>query len=488
MHRIAKAAWTGASAFLGLISTGAATTAVETLHALKGITVIDVRSGAIAPDQIVVWDRTRILEAGPVAATAIPAGATVHDGTGLFVMPGLWDMHVHLSPRHRSDAVALPMLVAHGVTAVRDMGDETIVDDPSYSAIPVKRAWDAEARAYRRVGPRIMAFGSVSIDGPRAGSPLPRFFDAATPEQAKSVVQFLVDERSADFIKMYNRFPRDSYFALMAEARRQKIPVAGHKPMSVSFVEAADAGQRSIEHSREILLDSFAGAEEARRHPSAAGPSAEYLRTVLSDHDPSLLRENLAAMVRNGTYYCPTHLTREFDARAFDPAYVSDPRLQYVPASLKTRWLNDVTLTRAKTADEANRRSFADFMVKGLAVTAQAHALGVNLLVGTDSGDSFVFHGSAVHDEMALMVRAGLSPLEVLRCATINPPRYFNRSDDFGAVAKGKIADLLILGSNPLQNIGNTRNIAAVVANGRWFGPRELDDLKKAVAVAAALE
>ena len=286
---------------VALAATFAAASAVELppsdVVALQGVTIVDLANGRLEPGQTVVWDRSRIVTAGPSASVRVPPDAKLIPGEGRFLMPGLWDMHVHLmfdidAPKISEEQV-LPLFIANGVTAVRDMSD---VDSDDYrrSAIPIKRRWDAEARAGLRTGPRIVAMGTFAVDGPGSipqdGS-VPRFLGAGTPQDARKLVRFFVDEGKADFIKVYSRIPRDSYFALMDEARRAGIVVAGHKPLAVSYVEAANAGQKSMEHAREMLLDSFPGAQDLQRNPAERNLPPQRLEQILEAHDPRMLRE-----------------------------------------------------------------------------------------------------------------------------------------------------------------------------------------------------
>jgi imidazolonepropionase-like amidohydrolase len=481
-------AWASAIALclMGGQLAGAQTAEPDTF-ALRDVSVVDLRAGTTRAGQTVVWERSRIVTVAPAASVRLPPNARVVAGEGRFLLPGLWDMHVHLlldaKLQSFTEASVLPAYIAHGVTAVRDMADLDI-EHPRESAAPLKKRWDAEARAGLRIGPRIVATGSFIVDGPREPGTFPRrpaFFDAATPADARKLVHFLADEGAVDFIKVYSRLPRDSYFALLEEARRAGVIVAGHKPLAVSYVEAADAGQKSMEHAREMLLDSFPGATDLQRLPAERNLPPVRLKQILDTHEPRMLRDIFDAMLRNGAYYVPTHLTRLFDwkAAAGDAAYLNDARLRTVPEPTRTEMRKDVERTQARAAAPGDADVYRAFFEKGLEVTRLAHQAGVKLMVGTDSGDSYCFHGSGLHDEMAWMVRSGLSPLDVLRAATQVPAEYMNRSQDFGAVEAGKMADLVLLDRNPLVDIAHVRAIRAVVFNGRLFDRPALDAMAK---------
>lgn len=475
MLAVAAGLWIGGGA-------GAAQESEPDVRAFTGVTLVDLRNGQLHHDHTVVWDRSRIVAAGPGAVVRVPAGARVIPAGGRFLIPGLWDMHVHI--REGADAaageLALPLFLVNGVTGVRNM---------SGAGQGEIEALEYAIRAGTRVGPRIVASGSVAINGPGTARPgWPDFFDAATPEQARKLVRFLHDERKVDFIKVYSGIPADAYFAMMDEARRFGMIVAGHKPLAVSFVEAADAGQKSMEHAREILLDSFPGAGELQDNPTERNLPPSRLNEILAAHDPRMLQEIFTAMVRNEAYYVPTHLTRLFDwkATADDRAYLDDPRLELLtPAAVENAW-RDVALTRARARrGPEDARIYEAFFLKGLEATRLAHQAGVKVMVGTDSGDSWCFPGSGLHDEMGLLAQAGLSPLDILQAAIVTPTEYVGRTAEFGAIAPGHVADLVLLDENPLEDIRNARKIQTVVFNGRVFDRAALDRLQEEVAAKA---
>lgn len=468
----------------GAVVSGTVQAADPDVLALSNVTVVDLDSGQLHTDQTVVWERSRIVTVGNSVAVVVPADALLIEGKGRYLIPGLWDMHVHV--RAHPDVAAhtersvLPLFIAHGVTAVRDMGDEG-GEDHRDSSVPAKHRWDFDARAGLRIGPRIVAAATFAVNGPRGRGAKPGFLNTATPAQARKLVRFLKDEGAADFIKMYNGIARDAYFALMDEARRLGIAVSGHKPLAVDLVEAVDAGQRSIEHARALLLDSFPGAQVLQRSGDDRNRLPLGLQEVLAGHDPAMLQAMFDAMIRNDTYYTPTHITRLFDwkAAANDRAYLEDPRLELLTEAGRAGTARDVAQTRRKAAQPGHAEIYRAFFEKGLEVTRLAQQAGVSILAGTDAGDSYCFPGSGLHDELGWLVRAGLTPLQALRTATVNPARYMGRSHDFGSIGAGKLADMVLLERNPLQDIANVRSVDAVVMNGRLFDRASIEQMKR---------
>lgn len=441
--------------------------------AFVGATVIDVERGAAAPGRTVLVDRGRIAAVGADGAVALPARTLRIDARGKFLVPALWDMHTHVFAV--SPLLDLPLYVAYGVTSVRDMQGCPSEGDPFIACAADKRRWTREALEGRRVGPRIVASTSFMANGPGMRERLPgvpHFFGTETPEEARAFVRHQA-ARGVDAIKVYDRLPRGAYFALVDEARRLGLEVVGHRPLGVSAAEAAAAGQRSIEHARLFLHEAYPGSA-ALRAAAEAGTWREDRRRMVDEHDPALAREIFAAMAVHGTWYVPTHLTRWSDAYADHPSVREDTLLRYLHPLMKWQWLEDVDATVAADTSAEGRRAYRDFYHKGLELTGAAHRTGVKVLAGTD----YVVPGADLHRELEELVKAGLTPAEALRAATLDPARYFAEEDRYGSVAPGKVADLVLLDADPLRDVRNTRRIRAVVFNGNLYDRPALDGLQ----------
>ena len=443
--------------------------------AIRGVAVVDVTSGAVRANRTVLVRDGRIAAVRPAGDVAIPAGMRVVDGRGLFAIPALWDMHAHVLAI--SPLLDLPMYVAWGVTNVRDMQGCPAPDDPFIACAGDKRRWSREAAAGLRVGPRVVETSSFMANGPGMAARLgevPAYFDTATPEQARAFVRHFAG--SADTIKVYDRIPRAAYLALVDEARAHGMAVVGHRPHAVGAVEAAQH-QRSIEHARFLLHESFDGAAALR---AAAGTPAwkEDRRAMVDRHDPARARLILAAMHDAGTYYVPTHLTRWADAFADRPEVREDPALRYVHPLLQRQWREDLDEILAADSGQAARRAYVDFYRKGLELTAAAQRAGVRIMAGTD----YIAPGLDVHRELEHLVRAGLTPAQALQAATVTPALYADRAHDHGAIDAGRVADIVLLDADPLQDIRNTRRIHAVVFGGAFYDRDALGAIKAHVA------
>ena len=436
--------------------------------AITGVAIVDVRAGRVVAAQTVLVENGRIQAVGHAGSLTIPPAARVIDGRGRFLMPALWDMHTHVYAI--SPLLDLPLYIAYGVTNVRDLQGCPTPDDPFAACAEDKRRWTAEALTGARIGPRIVESTSWMANGPgmvgRLGD-VPPYFDTATPEQARQFVRHFAP--TVDAIKVYDRIPRAAYFALVDEARRLGVDVVGHRPRSVSAIEAA-ANQKSIEHARFILQESV---------PASATPrsDSENRRRMLDEHDPARAREIFAAMVRHGTWYVPTHLTRWSDAYADHASVRNDPLLRYLHPLMKRQWLEDLDELVAEDPSAEARETYRQFHRKGLELTGAAHRAGVKVLAGTD----YIVAGADLHRELQQLSMAGLPTMDVLRSATLLPAQYFGLEDRYGSIEQGNIADLLLLDGDPVADIRNTQRIAGVVFDGHYYDRAALDAISQLV-------
>ena len=430
--------------------------------AIRNVAIVDVSGARLVRGQTVLVDAGRVAATGPEGSVALPPGAVTLDGRGKYVLPALWDMHVHVYAI--SPLLDLPLYIRYGVTNVRDMQGCPRPGDPFIACPEDKRRWSAEAVAGRRVGPRIVATTSFMANGPGmlARVPgVPAFFETGTPEEARAFVRHFAGRVEA--IKVYDGLPRAAYFALVDEARRLGLDVVGHRPHAVSALEAA-AHQKSIEHGRFVLHESFAGSAALRARGGTAA-WREDRRRMVAEHDPAAARAIFQAMARAGSWYVPTHLTRWRDAYADDARVREDSLLRYLHPLMRWQWLEDIDATVSAAPAPEDRAAYRAFYHKGLELTGAAHRAGVPLMLGTD----YIVAGADVHRELALLVEAGLSPAAALHAATVAPATYAGLGGQYGAVARGRVADLLLLDANPLEDIRNTRRIAAVVFRGRLY-------------------
>lgn len=429
--------------------------------------VVDVRDGSIARDVAVTITGNRIAAIAP--SSVAPANANLVDATGKYVIPGLWDMHVHWYDEHY-----LPLFIANGVTGVRQM-----------SRFGLPQNWRERIASGELVGPRQVIAGAI-IDGPQ-----PVWPGSVAVKDAAEARAAVAAQKAAgfDFIKVYSLLPRDAFLAIAEEARKANIPFAGHVPGTVRVSEAATAGMQSIEHLTGVLLECSSQEDAIRKANLAAKTSPELLRRgreiakeLLDTYDERKAAALFARLVQNRTWQCPTLTVNRSVSHLADAGFVKDDRLRYIPDEMRQSWdpRNDFRLRDMTPENFATRKlTYA----KQLQIVGAMNRAGVRFVAGTDLGNPYIFPGFSLHDELALLVEAGLSPLQALQAATANAAELTG-SSELGTVAAGKLADLVVLDANPLEDIHNTTKIAAVVLDGRYY-PREA--LARMIATAEKL-
>lgn len=465
-----KKSRSAAIALILLVTAGAATGRESPAPlAFTHVTVIDATGAASLPDMTVVVEGKRIVELGHSADLRPPAHARVIDARGKYLIPGLWDMHVHTvfgDWLPRNERVTLPLFVANGITGVRDMGGD----------LDVLKQWRAEIDAGRLLGPRMI------IAGPMLDGPVPRFPSSAPVANAADARR-VVDElkaRGVDFIKIQSLIPRDGYFAAAEEATKVGLIFVGHVPDAVRASEASNAGQRSIEHFTGIFEGCSTIEDQLIKGPKSVGRN-------VSTFDPARAQRLIALMAKNQTWQVPTLVWERGQWLIDDIDLTHDPLIKYAPRAWKDRtwpmFVRDILATMDTDPLPVRKR----FVQMELDMTLAMFRAGVPFMAGTDTAAGVhIFPGFSLHQELALFVQAGLTPMQALQTATRNPAQFMGRLADMGTVEKGKLADLVLLDANPLDDIANTRRIRAVVLAGRYFGRPDLDRMLAQVAAAAA--
>jgi imidazolonepropionase-like amidohydrolase len=394
--------------------------------AFTHVTVIDATGAPPMSDMAVVVSEGKITAIGQTASVPVPPGATVVDGTGKVLIPGFWDMHTHLSD---SGVAALALLVENGVTGVRDVGSDIWQIDN----------WREEIRNGIRRGPEILRAGPV-VDGP---NPQGHWrVTVTTPEEGRCAVETLRTGLHVDLIKVHAAVPRDAFFALAKEARGRSVPLACHLPVSVTIQEASDAGCTSIEHVAESFGESLLRSRKLKT-------VEEVMDALLSE--PGL--EIFQVLARNKTWVDPTLVGYGAFVRMAEPC----------PTPQKSEYCVQSSEFNQKDLDA--RRAVLQQLVKAVGIM---HKSGVKLLAGTDFSEKEqgLTPGVSLHQELQLLVQAGLTPLEAIQVGTRDAAEYLGLLAERGTVEQGKIADLVLLNKDPLENIANTTAIEMVLVRG----------------------
>jgi imidazolonepropionase-like amidohydrolase len=445
--------------------------------AITHVTLIDATGAPPKPDMTIFVADEQIAAIGPSNSVSIPRATKTVDATGKFLIPGLVDMHAHLTGAGEpagSREFILPLLLANGITTVRDMGGDL------ETLIRLRQ----EIENGKLPAPRIV-FAGPYLDGN------PPFFQPSlvvtNSAEATADVHSLIS-RGADFIKVQSNLSREAYFAIADVCRREHITFVGHVPDHVTAAEASDAGQKSIEHLTGVLRACSSDEQLLIRRQFAAAPKkattgqslnreltwqGELLESYSDERAAALIEKFL----QNRTWQVPTLILLRNDAfptPATDPS--GDSRRKYIPLQVLANWQKGV-----KARDKgATPREFAlreSLMQASRRIVGKMNVAGVPIMAGTDTTAPFVFPGSSLHEELALLVRAGLTPMQALQAATRLPAEFLGKQQTQGTIEQGKIADLLLLDANPLDDIQNTQKIRAVILHGRLLERSSLDEV-----------
>jgi imidazolonepropionase-like amidohydrolase len=445
--------------------------------AITHVSVIDATGSAPQPDMTVFVENQRITAIGPSSTLSPPRAAAIFNASGKFLIPGLSDMHIHLTGASEpggSREFMLPLLIANGVTSVRDMGGYL------ESLIPLRR----DIESGKRLGPQIIFAGPYLDGSPPYFQPS---FVVSNSGQASEDVHILV-QRGVDFIKVQSGLRREAYFAIAASCEREKIPFVGHVPDRVTAAEASDAGQRSIEHLTSVLRGSSKDEPRLMREQFRATPPHEN-RAQAKSRQLALQRLQLATFCeeksneliekfrRNQTWQVPTLvLLRNVAFPTPENDRSNDPRNKYVPRQFLENWKKGRVqeLTGVSQQEFAVRRAILE---KSMATVGKMQAAGVHLMAGTDTAAPTLVPGFSLHEELQLLVQAGLTPMQALQSATKNPAEFRGKIAEEGTIEAGKVANLVLLDADPLANISNSQKISAVILRGKLLDRSYLDSL-----------
>jgi imidazolonepropionase-like amidohydrolase len=454
--------------------------------AITHVTLIDATGADPRPDATVVVKDGKIQAITHSNSAPLPSNAQIIDATGKFLIPGLTDFHLHLTGAGEpsgSREFFLPLLLANGITTVRDMGGYL------QSLVPLRE----EIREGKRLGPEIFFAGPYLDGDPPSFQPSLVVTNAT---QATDGVQSLVAQ-GVDFIKVQSILSRTAYFAIADAAKQQHISFVGHVPDRVTAAEASDAGQKSIEHLTGVLRACSYDEPGLMEEQFRGGPENE---TAEGSHIRQLYWEKrlrltyskktcdalIAKFRANQTWQTPTLVLLRHDAY---PTPQSDAAimglLRFVPKVMVSKW-KEVRQKQDRLIYPGEYKFRDDFFALSSDLVRKMQAGGVGILAGTDSAAPELVPGFSLHEELVLLTQAGLTPMQALQSATKYPADFMGVSQKQGTIEVGKNADLLLLDANPLDDIHNTEKIRALVIHGKLLDRTQLDEqLKKAAAFAA---
>jgi len=454
---------------------------------LEQIHIIDVNTGKIK--------RNRTVEIHSGFITAIKKykkknygnNSLVIEARGRYLIPGLWDMHVHISqgPWYNPEKT-FALMIANGITGIREMGGN----------LNVLKRWKEQVRNGALIGPRMIIAGPILYGDRNIGV---TYLAVPSSAAARHIVDSL-KSGGVDFIKVYNFIEREQYFAIADEAKKQKLPFAGHVPWSISLIEASDAGQSSIEH---LNFPFFAEecAKEATRFRQmdiskifqfsrpfdrnsipAFLEQLHYLDSALQQFDQKKADTIYDHFAANHTWQCPTLIYLKTSVNIRDSILKKDPLMKYVYYSRVQHDWDYKNIPVVAGMSELEYRILQRLYEKNLKIVSDMKKKNISFLAGTDLINPFIYPGFSLHQELQLFVERGFTALEALQTATTNPAVFLGLEDSLGSISEGKYADLIMLDANPLKDIHNTQRIEAVIVQGKYYNRKQLDKLLESVA------
>ena len=465
--------------FINTIGCSNQVTISENSYVIKNISIIDPIDGLQANKHVVITNDiiTMILNDDN---EIIAKDDNIIDATGKFLIPGLWDAHIHFS-FDTSLAPYMPgLFIAHGITSVRDTGgpidfvvkmkdlslNDSIKNPNIYIAGPLI---DGTPNVYNNSSP---SFPLLSIEN-------------SDIIEIESNVLGIVD-REVDFLKAYEMLTENQFLALMRIAKKRNLSVTGHIPLSMTLISAVNSGLNGMEHIRNLELSVASNSEELYKerlellkNPNnlpgsvlrSSIHSKQRLRAIDS-FDNNKFQEAVKLLVSQNVWQTPTlFLYRNFSQKTYtDPSFI--PELNKLPNQVKQKWIKEITGT--DTIVDKNGLKYSKWLES---TVGKLHKKNVPFMAGTDTPIGYLIPGRSLHIELEVLVESGFSNLEAIKTATVNPATFFGIQDKTGRIKNGHKADLVILNSNPLDKIRNTQDISAVIKNGQLLSRKSLDSL-----------
>jgi dihydroorotase-like cyclic amidohydrolase len=428
---------------------------------IKNVTIIDTLHGAHMTNKDVLIHGKKIARILTHSNESVyPKNAIVINGKSRYLMPSIWDMHVHLSQQQFIERAAL--FIANGVTGVRDMNSDCISCTPSQLSIAQMKKFNQNFYKNKMVGPKILAYSSL-ING----------FGLTQNRQGIERYVQQVKEKGITFIKTYNDLSKSAYITLAQVAKAAGISIVGHIPNSITLYEALALGHKTIEHAKTIPMYCAGDVTQAKKR------SVYEFIEALKNYDSKVCLQSLKAIKTANSFYVPTHLTVKMPAFITQSPDKKKLAHRYTPSQFLWQWQQEI---EHYENNPSLVKKYKKLYMHTLKITGAANKLGVKIMLGTDANDKYIIPGFSAHEELSEFVKAGFTTLEAIKAATLTPARFLNADKEYGSVTVGKFADLLLLDKNPLVNIQNTRSINTVFYNGTIIDETTINRLFETLA------
>jgi imidazolonepropionase-like amidohydrolase len=445
---------------------------------ITNLNIVDVTTGKIARNRLLAISGDTIKAVDDTKMVARYKAHRYFDAMGKYAMPGLWDMHVHFRGGDSligANKALLPLFLANGITTVRECGGDMT---------PSVMAWGKQTTQGELAGPRIFTSGP-KLDGPGAvwAGSLP----VVTPDEVSKALDSL-QKLKVDFVKIYDsKISHDAYLEIIRQARKRGMRVTGHMPFTVELKEAASLGMNGSEHlyyvfkacsSKEDSITDLIRQQEHTDHPIGLFGA---LPALYNTYDSAKAKQLFKYLAEKNFTITPTLFISKTLAEIKETDHTKDSMLAYIDPGIQATYQGRVRGARRQSDEVTQFKKKYDALCTSL--VPQMYAAGVNVVAGSDCGasNSFVYPGTSLHEEIKLLVAAGLTPAQGLKTATVNGPKFFGVGNFYGSLQAGKCSDLILLDSNPLENINAIDRINVVMANGKLYTSADLNALLASV-------
>lgn len=449
---------------------------------IENVSVIHPEKG-LTENQTVIVQGEKIFKVVQSAELKLSPENQIIDGTGKYLMPGLWDAHVHFAYMEDLAPSMFDLFLGYGITSVRDTGGQ----------IDFVKMWKDKALENPNNAPRVMIAGPL-LDG------MPNVYDGSSPQRpplsvglptldavAKKVNE--LDSLGVDLLKAYEMLTPEQFVLIAKMAKEKDLKVTGHVPLSMDVISASNAGLSSMEHMRNLELSCASNADELLQQRlqlliAEKDSAGSILRskihdlqreTAVKNYDEIKANEVLAVLAKNQTWQIPTLALSAFLTNRHFENPEWDESISFLPEVIAQKWKEGAASIK-KMPVTPFRIQYSDWSIN---MVKKIHEAKIEIMAGTDCPIALLTPGLSLHEELAMLVQAGLTPLEAIKTATVNPAKYFNLQHELGLVQEGMWADLILLDANPIENIANTKSINAIVKNGKYFKKSELNAILK---------
>ncbi|MFK7814249.1 MAG: amidohydrolase family protein [Maribacter sp.] len=449
---------------------------------IENVNVIHPENGLIE-NQTVIIQGEKILKVISSKDIQLSAENKIIDGTGKYLMPGLWDAHIHFAYMEELAPSMFDLFLGYGITSVRDTGGK----------VDFVKMWKDKALANPENAPRVMMAGPL-LDG------IPNVYDGSTPQRPPLSVGLPtvdaaikkvneLESLGVDLLKAYEMLTPEQFGVITKMAKEKGLKVTGHVPLSMDVISASNAGLSSMEHMRNLELSCASNSDELWQQrlqlleaekDSAGGVLRSKIHalqreTAVKNYDDEKANEVLAVLAKNETWQIPTLALGTFLSNRHFNNQDWKESITYLPEEIEQKWKENAESIE-KMPITPFRKQYSDWSIN---MVKKIHETKIEIMAGTDCPIALLTPGQSLHEELVVLVKAGLTPLEAIKTATVNPAKYFNLENELGLVQEGMWADLILLDANPLKDISNTQSINAVVKNGKYFDKSELNAILK---------